>query len=113
MLATTKGHCNTRARFGDLIEDPFAGPLVLRCSVSHADFFADLCGRLAQEKLDNMRGYCCYIEDEEKRFHSLWPDIERKARNKSNSNPRSKRNDETTTFNLRVSESESEYKDQV
>ena len=65
MLATTKGHCNTRARFGDLIEDPFAGPLVLRCSVSHADFFADLCGRLAQEKLDNMRGYCCYIEDEE------------------------------------------------
>jgi hypothetical protein len=108
---TTNQYCNNRARFGDLIEDPFAGPLVLRCSACYADFCADLCVRLAQEKLDTMRSYCCYIEDEEKRFHSLWPDIERKTRKKSNSNPRSKRKDETTTFNLRVPESE--FKDQV
>lgn len=70
-----------------------------------------MCGRLAQEKLDKMRNYCCYIELEEKMFHSLWPDLERKTRNKANSNPRSKRKGESTTFTLRVPEPE--FKRQV
>ena len=84
-----KWHCNTRIRFGDPIEDLFGGPLVLRCSVSYHDFGAAWCGRLAQEKLDKTGNCCCYIELEEKGFHSLWPDVERKTRNKANSNPHS------------------------